>query len=193
MILEVDRNFSRLQLGKPASHPPATLAWTYPGSDVWGTRVGAGNHDGDPNPDGVLYQNDDTTYSGDDDGAWFILDDNHVDPGDSGSPFYVNQRIVGTLKGFYGLQTRYMSVPARLPWILGILQYKWPGKPPFTGRLTGTVTQTFTNAQSACQYACDKTTGCQGYNWVQTTSQCSLLSSITGTADSLIYRAARRF
>jgi hypothetical protein len=193
MILEVDRNFSRLILGKPPAHPPAILAWTYPGSGVWGTRVGAGNHDGNSNPDGILFQNDDTTYSGDDDGAWFILDDNHIDPGDSGSPFYVNQRVVGTLKGNWGFQSRYMSVPARLPWILGIIQYRWPGQQPFTGKLTGTVTQVFTNAENACQYACDKTAGCQGYNWAQTTKQCSLLSSISGTLASSIYHSARRF
>jgi V8-like Glu-specific endopeptidase len=192
MVLIVDRNLSATILGAQ-THPPATLAWAYPGSDKIGIRVGAGNHDGDSNPDGVLYQNYDTTYSGDDSGGWFILDDNHVDYGDSGGPYYVNKRVVGTLTSFWGLQTRYTSVPKQLNWLLGVVGYRWPGLAPFDGYLTGETTSTFYNSERACQYACDKTIGCAGYNWYKPGPLCMLLSSVTGSSSGgTLFRAARR-
>lgn len=178
-----------------AEGPQATLAWRYPGSGVVGMKVGAGNHNGDPNTDGTLRQVADEIYSDDDADGKFDTEDDDTDYGDSGGPFYVNNRIVGVLHGHvdFGLDDYnvYTSVPHHLPWILSRIGFRWRGLTPRTStKYTGGTEETFaTNYLRVCQYACEKTSSCDAYNYKPRVSlfdsgTCELKSDITGATTS---------
>ncbi len=167
------------------SKPAATMAWLYPGNNVNGQKVGAGNHDGNVNRTGLLLQVPDSTGDASDSNGAFHTNHVRVDGGDSGGPFYVSSQIVGTLTGnpdsiFSALHT---SVPSHLDWILSSTNYIWPGSPPLTGiQYTGTGTIGFSpKTERVCQYACEHTASCQAYNYTLATQSCTLVSGISGT------------
>lgn len=173
---------------------PATLAWTFPGDGASGTKVGAGDHDGVANPGGTLRQIPDT-IDGSDTDSMFYTDDDLVDDGDSGGPFYVGTRVVGTLwgRGQVGLDhyARHTSVPRHLDWILASMAYQWPGQPPQQDMaINGSPIESFTGTERECQYACEKTASCEAYNY--SGSSCGLYTAITGTHVQSGWRGAIR-
>jgi hypothetical protein len=162
--------------------PAATLAWTYPGAGGWGTKVGAGAHDGNPNPSATLRAVDDTLGSTDDSGGGFHTDHVEVDKGDSGGPFYYNGRMLGTVTG-YGFpllwEATYTSVPHRLDWILQVIGYSLPLSGWAWDRgLSGSQIELFYGTELTCQYACQHTSGCGGYNFYRFAGLCQTLSSV---------------
>ena len=166
----------------------ATLAWEYPGDGVAGKKVGAGKHDDVSNPAGTLLQHpDSTSRDNDSDGRFYTVDD-HADPGDSGGPFYVGSKVLGTLWGKwwepFDHYNIYTSVPLHLDWILGTIEYRWRGLPPLTNMVySGTSVDTFRGTERECQYACEKTSSCEAYNFNTTapagTPNCLLHDNIT--------------
>ncbi|NJM90835.1 MAG: trypsin-like serine protease [Myxococcales bacterium] len=168
----------------------ATLAWTYPGSGAAGKKVGAGGHDGNSNPTSILLQVSDTLDSSDDSSGGFDSTDDDVDPGDSGGPFYVSSRVVGVLWGKWWVPfdhfNIYTSIPRHLNWILTSIGYAWPGQPSQSNvTYNGSVVQSFFGTELECQYACDKTSSCQAYNYLPPVNSCSLYTGVTrGTAQS---------
>ncbi len=177
----------------------ATLGWTYPGNHVLGTQVGNGQHSGSQNTAGVLLQVNDTTDNASDGGGYFETDTDFVDPGDSGGPFYVAGKTIGTLWGhgwnpLDGNFTRYTSIPFHLDWILSTIGYHWIGQPPQLNlAYTGSTIESLVTSQQICQYACEKTSSCQAYNYMLTSSTCSLVTNVTGTTSSAPVISALRF
>jgi hypothetical protein len=162
--------------------PHAILAWTYPGSGTSGKKVGAGAHNGNTNSNGTLLQVVDTLDSGNDSNGRFDSTDDDVDPGDSGGPFYVGSKIVGTLWGKWWVPfdhyNIYTSIPRHLNWILTNIGYTWPGQPSQTNTIyAGTAIQSFLGTELECQYACDKTSSCEAYNYLTTVSSCGLYAN----------------
>lgn len=185
--------------------PSAVLAWEYSGDSVTGTKVGSGEHNGDPNPSRKLRQVNDTTDDYEDDRGRFITSDDDSNHGDSGGPFYVDNRaslpprILGLLKrggldpvdGDWDL---YTSMPAHLDWILQKMNYRWRGQPAqLEHRYVGTNVDTFTGSVLECQYACDRTQSCEAYNYFAGTDACALVTSVTGITDSVGYRGALQY
>ena len=177
----------------------ATLAWTYPGYGYDGVKVGAGNHNGSSNSDGTLLQYPDETTSDDDDDGRFDSRDETTDPADSGGPFYYGGRIMGTLFGstHSGVSNYdvYTSIPHHLNWILSTIGYKWRGLPAVSNtRYTGTILQSLSVAERVCQYACEKTSTCEAYNFLTTVplgqANCSLYGDITGAVTSTGWQGA---
>ena len=166
----------------------APLAWTYPGSDDYGIKVGAGAHDGGSNPDGELRYRGDYTYSDDDNGGGFLTNQAGVDPGDSGGPYYDSGRVLGTLTGKIldiVWRGRHASVPERLTWILSTINWVWPhGTPQSNFLRSGTVISTFSRSEKVCQYACEHTASCDAYNFHPTLSMCVLLKDVTGSSSA---------
>ena len=90
----------RLSSNIPSTSAVATMAWIYPsGGDDWGTKVGAGNHDGGTNDDLDLRSTPDQTYSDNDDDGHFLTENAQVDGGDSGGAFFYSNRLLGALFG----------------------------------------------------------------------------------------------
>jgi len=167
----------------PLDAPQGVMAWVYPGNNVAGVQVGAGQHDGATNPNRVLLQVANTTSDSSDSLGDFHLSSIRVDPGDSGGPFYVNNQILGDLHGNTSLfSATYTSIPFHLDWILTTIGYQWPGSPSQSGiAYSGTITQSFVGTEQMCQYACENTASCQGYNYVPTNRSCFLYTNIAGT------------
>jgi hypothetical protein len=177
----------------------ATLAWRYPGEDVSGKKVGAGGHNGNSNPSGILLQATDTLDStGDSDGKFETTTD-QTDGGDSGGPFYYGGRVLGTLWGsgwdpLDGYWNRYTSVPAHLDWILSRIGYSWVGLPPQSNtRYTGSLVEAFVGKERECRYACEKTTSCDAYNYHSTLQMCELQGGVTGASTNSGWSGALRF
>jgi hypothetical protein len=177
--------------------PHATLAWAYPGAGATGKVVGAGDHNNDTNnPTGILRQSTDETASSNDDGAMFKTSEGQTDPGDSGGPFYVNNRVLGVLSGegqvgadTFGL---YTSVPKHLHWILTSIGYSWRGQPSQANTwYSGTVIQSFVGTELVCQYACEKTPSCQAYNHQSgAVNSCGLYTNVTNANTQSGWRGA---
>jgi hypothetical protein len=148
--------------------PGATLAWSYPGIDRSGHKVGVGIHEGDPNPDGELRYTTDTTWSDTDEDRDFNTTHCRYDYGDSGGPFYYQKKVLGTTTGCRTLagamRGRHVSVPSYLTWILDVIEYEWSGTRHAGFRANGTVTEAFMRPETVCQYACDRTSSCEAYN-----------------------------
>jgi hypothetical protein len=164
----------------------ATLAWTFPGDGAPGKAIGAGFHNNDtPNPYKVLRQSSDTLASDDDDGGWFKTSEGQTDDGDSGGPFYVNNKVVGVLagEGAAGLDTwgEYTSVPHHLTWILQTIGYRWRGQPAQTNTwYAGDLIESASISELACQYACERTTSCEAYNFQSDlVASCGLYENVT--------------
>ncbi len=177
--------------------PAATMAWWYPGNNVAGQKVGDGQHDGVANPSRRLLQVPDQTGDSNDNNGAFHTNHVRTDGGDSGGPFYVNNQILGTLTGnpdsiFSALHT---SVPSHLDWILGSINYQWPGSPPLDSiRYTGTTISTLAfKTERVCQYACEHTASCEAYNYEWLRQRCTLVSGITGTSAADATRGALHY
>ena len=177
----------------------ATLAWVYPGYGYDGQKVGAGTHNGNPNSNGTLLQYPDETTSDDDDDGHFDSRDETVNPGDSGGPFYYGGRILGTLFGIThtGLSyyNYYTSVPHHLNWVLATIGYTWRGVPAQSNTLyNGTILQSLATTERICQYACEKTSSCEAYNFYTlappNSANCNLYGNITGAATATGWRSS---
>jgi V8-like Glu-specific endopeptidase len=160
----------------------ATLAWSYPGDDVLGKKVGAGTHGGNSNANGLLFQRSDYTYSSDDDGGGFLTNQAGTNPGDSGGPFYYGSKVLGTLTGriLDGVwRGRHTSVPHHIEWILSTIGFTWSGDPILVNMLrNGTLSSTLLGSERLCKYACTNTSSCDGWNYHPTLRICHLMSSV---------------
>jgi Trypsin len=163
----------------------ATLAWKFPGDGAPGKAIGAGRHNGQANPNKVLRQSSDTLASDDDDDGWFKTSEAQTNPGDSGGPFYVGNKVVGVLAGVgaAGLDTwgKYTSVPHHLTWILQTIGYHWRGQPAQTNTwYAGDLIESASISELACQYACERTTSCEAYNFQSDlVASCGLYENVT--------------
>lgn len=179
--------------------PQATLAWKYPGDGVTGHQVGAGGHDGGSNPMGRLRQVTGELDSDDHDGSFDTVDD-FTDGGDSGGPFYSGNRIIGVLTGDqwmpFNHYNLYTSVPEHLDWILQTIGFRWKGLPPQPStKYAGSTHDTFTATERICQYACEKTSSCQAYNFqslILSTGTCELKTNVTHAVTNSGWRSALR-
>ncbi len=168
------------------SGPPAVLAWTFPGQ-VTGWQVGAGAHGGNLDLVGKLRRvQGEIDVDSDSDGEFTTVDDD-VDEGDSGGPFYVGGRIVGVLRAEawspFDHYAIYTSVPHRLNWILGEIDYFWLGAPARADHMyTGTQIDVILGASHrTCQYACANTSDCEAYNYNNQLDLCSLVADVTNS------------
>lgn len=167
----------------------AALAWSYH-NDVWGTRVGAGNHDGEVNTGGRLEQEGDWIDDETDSDGEFLTDTDESNKGDSGGPIYNNaNQIMGVLFGsgsnlWDGTYNKYTSASRHLDWILDTIGYRWAGQPVQSNTtLSGTNLETIINSShKRCQYACEKTGSCDGYIYNSTLDTCTLVGNPTGAS-----------
>jgi hypothetical protein len=179
--------------------PQATLAWHFPDEGKWGTKVGAGDHGGNSNPDGRLLQASDTVDT-DDSGGYFETENDQTNKGDSGGPFYSNQygdqQIIGVLWGHntddYDI---YTSVPFRLEWILDKINFKWSGAQRQTDTmLSGTTIDIVAGSEQKVQYACEKTPACEGYMYNAAGNGMGwLVDNITGTSNGAGFSSALKY
>ena len=175
--------------------PQATLAWTYPGADVDGKVVGNGEHNGIDNPNASLRQANGELDWSDDVNGMFETDEAETDDGDSGGPFYVGTKVVGVLAGAYeyfpDTYGRYTSVPFYIHWLLTKTGYEWRGQPPQAETIfVGDVIESSTNSHLACQYACEKTTACEAYNWHDGSNACWLYRNVSPAGTQAGWTAA---
>ena len=175
----------------------ATLAWSYPGAGVAGQKVGAGNHDGNNNPNGALRQVTDTT-DGDESNGRFYASTDDVDPGDSGGPYYYANRVFGvaTAEGANGLDTYtlHTSVARHLDWILSSIGYHWIGTPSQVGTVyNGSLFASLQTTERVCQYACENTASCEAYNYSPAGSSCGLYTAVTGAHTQSGWRGALHY
>lgn len=173
----------------------ATLAWTYPGIEVAGVKVGAGQHEDNPALSGLLMNKSDLTWSDSDAKGGFYTEEFALNDGDSGGAFYVGPKLLGVTHGAHLLgvwRGRFTSVPAHLSFILSAIGYAWPGDAPEERVRSGAIIGTSTGTHKSCQYACDNTSGCVAYSYLVALSSCSLLGSVTGSAPSSSFRSALR-
>jgi hypothetical protein len=161
--------------------PQATLEWQFPADGTAGKIVGGGRHNGADNFVAKLMQITDTIDGGEDNGAFYTNTD-VSEPGDSGGPFYVGDRVVGVIRGqLPGSATKFTSVPRHLDWILATIGYKWSGTPSHLGLVyNGTLMQSVVATERICQYACDKTQSCEAYNYFSGNHSCGLYTAVTG-------------
>jgi hypothetical protein len=158
----------------------ATLAWTYPGTNAAGQEVGRGLIDGNPNPNALLLQVDNQTSTSTDSGGSFWAQYARLDHGDSGGPFYVGGRVLGTAVGYNYSGALYTSIPQHLDWILTVIQYYWSGNAPASRYYNGSMLEAFWSTEQVCQYACDSRSDCQAYNYILSNGQCQLMSNVSG-------------
>lgn len=164
----------------------ATLAWAYPGDGASGTKVGNGSHEDNTNLFGIVMQKADTTWTSSDADGPFRTSEDAVNPGDSGGAFYHQTKLLGVTSSHDPFHARYTSIPRHLHWILDVINYQWGGiLPPLSGRyLVGAALSTLIGkSHLVCQYACENTTGCAGYNYLSSLSHCNLLSSVTSSSN----------
>jgi hypothetical protein len=178
----------------------ATMAWRYPGVDVAGQKVGRGGLDGNPNPNALLMQVGDATDSLGDNSGEFLTKNIQLDKGDSGGPFYVNGRLLGTASYYVwgGTDMHYVSVPAHLDWILSVIQYYWSGTAPVPRHYDGAVLESFWSTEQVCQYACDSRSDCQAYdfdvaNMYGSLGTCQLVTNVSGAEDNSSYHGALHY
>lgn len=160
----------------------ATMAWLYPGDGASGTKVGNGNHEDNTSLFGIVMQKADTTWTSSDADGPFRTSEDAVNPGDSGGAFYHQTRLLGVTSSHDPFHARYTSIPRHLTWILDVINYQWGGViPPLNGRyLAGALLASLPGkSHIVCQYACQNTASCAGYNYFSPLDQCNLLSSVT--------------
>ncbi len=181
----------------PSTSRVATMAWSYPGDDQVGLRVGAGRHDDEANPARALLTNDDETLSNSDNDGFFHTKHEETDNGDSGGPFYLgsNSRVLGVLYGtwyvFPSMRNRYTSVPEHLLSILQMMSYVGVNAAgnaaPYAMSVAGGVPTSpagvaavvHATAERECRYICDQTSGCASFTWVPQTSAATWALGIT--------------
>lgn len=178
----------RLTADIPATSVVADMNWVYPGSSKWGTKVGGARTSALIDDRGFLRMtNDMTASSSDGDGGYYTLQD-QTTPGDSGGPFYVSSRTIGTLFGSVGTQNRYTSVPSHLNFIVSAMSYAFTGQIFATGYiLNGQDLATYTGrTQTSCAYICDHTASCVAFNHYPNLggiqNYCQLKKTFTGAA-----------
>jgi hypothetical protein len=175
-LLEIDRTIPTGDI--------ATLAWAYPGSGPWGTKVGAGRANDNAANLGRLMTIDDWLRTDDDTSGPFRTGRNFVDKGDSGGPFYLDGRVLGVLST-EDIYARYTSVRIHLPWILSAIGYRWGGQRPVADKAQqGHVKEAMLAPESVCQYACEQQTACLAYNYAPVTGTCSILDSLSGAVSA---------
>ena len=182
-----------------AAGPHATLGWKYPGDGARGHQVGAGGHDDAANPNGRLRQITGELDSDDNDGSFDTVDD-QTDGGDSGGPFYYRNQLIGVLTGDqwepFNHYNLYTSIPEHLDWILQTIGFRWIGVPPQPStKYAGSTVDTFTSTERICQYACEKTSNCQAYNFQPlfvSTGTCELKTNVTQAVNNSGWRSALR-
>lgn len=189
-----DGDFADIALVRLASNIPstsavATMAWLYPsGGDDWGTKVGAGSHDGISNGDRDLRGVGDWTYSDNDNDGHFLTENEQTNPGDSGGAFFYSNRLLGVLYGDvfeWEYRNKYTSVQKQLSWILSSMGYTFSGSTSSNTMVSGNVLSSlYTNTSRECSYICDRTSGCAAFNYVtwMPSIPCQLLGSNVGTA-----------
>lgn len=165
----------------------AIMHWRYPGSGHSGYEVGPEYLISTP-PGRYITVVPDTLDSSNDTPGWFETTNDNSDRHDEGGGFWYQGRVLGTLwGGGYdvgdGNWQLYASVPRHLDWILGKVQYAWPGMPVLTNNTyTGTPLSTFGASELVCQYACDHTSSCEAYNFTISSKSCQLVTGVTGRA-----------
>ena len=178
-----------LDANVPPTSVPATLAWSYPGAGIAGTKVGAGQHQ-TPAAVSTLRQIGDTTYSGSDNGGNFWSSGQQTNTFDDGGPFYHGSRVLGVFDTYiweWVYRDQYSSVPESLSWIVENNGFTWGGRRvPFERITAGTPLESFhVESETACQYACEKLGACKGYSFDRLSpSFCRLFSTVTGTGES---------
>jgi hypothetical protein len=177
-------------------HEITPLAWKYPGEDAWGAMVGGGAHYDNGDLFGILMQAPVQTSSGSDDDGDFYTHQDPGNPGDSGGGLHHSGRLLGVTHGADylpdGWHQQFTSVPEHLEWILGEIGYQWSGTVPANAVLSGTSVIDHRGSHLRCQYACDHTSTCVGYNWNSLTNQCWLFSNVTGSIALPNFKSARR-
>jgi hypothetical protein len=178
-----------LRLSSPVLRATATMAWVYPGSDKIGQKVGNGYHEESITFGTQLRQRSDYTHGNSEDGEFFT-NQHGTNNGDSGGPFYVSSKLVGVLTGGkWDLVWRgwHTSVSHHLDFILNAMDYTWSGTTSNNVARTGELISTFFyRSHQICRYACDRTSSCEAYTWMDlgVIRQCNLLSSVTGATSN---------
>jgi hypothetical protein len=167
----------------------AKMQFEYDGPNVLGTLVGRGLINGGGNPQNLLMQVNDHTHSDTDGGGYFYLDNNYVEKGDSGGPFYTGptrDRVAGVLWGEWWDvgQTQsvaeYTSVPFHLDRILRMEGYATKLTTYNNIGLKGNAKNQFFPATTySCAYACETTSTCVGYTLYG--SLCTMHSTCSGS------------
>lgn len=168
----------------PESSTPAVMAWLSPQVSRRGARVGAGMHDGAPNPLFALRSNSDLGVFPVVDGA-FRTSLAGTSPGDDGGPFYLGglPSLTGVFARAADGGDRYTSVTTHLPWVLAVTGYVGPfvqGSP--AGVPSNAASGFATSHESVCAYACENTASCTNYVWIpspppSTPTSCYLLDA----------------
>lgn len=178
----------RLSADVPATSTVAEMNWVYPGAATWGTKVGGARTSALINDRGFLRMTFDMTATASDGDGGYYTYQNQTTPGDSGGPFYVSSRTIGTLSGHLGAQNRYASVPFHLHFILNAMGYAFSGQILATGFiLTGEDQATYAGRnQTACGYICDHTASCVAFNHYPNLggvqNVCQIKKTLTGIA-----------
>lgn len=186
-----------LSADAPSYVSPAKIPIGYPGNNAWGWALGNGAHDGAINPDGTSANTSDevryhanVTYAATNSAGHFLLEGQWSDPGDSGSPFFIDHYAHGVLVGAtleWGWRDKYISLDAHRPWILEKMGY------------TGGFATSFNAARSfpssaliqaiggiggwrSCALACAQAPTCKAYNH-SAADNCNIYSSL-GTPTS---------
>lgn len=178
----------RLSANIPNTSSVADMNWVYPGTATWGTKVGGARTSALINDRGFLRMTFDQTDSGSDGDGGFYTYQDQTTPGDSGGPFYVSSRTIGTLYGSVGTHNRYASVPFHLNFIVSAMAYQFTGQIFATGYiLNGEDLVTYTGrTQTACAYICDRTAACVAFNHYPSlggvSNVCQIKKTFTGAA-----------
>ena len=178
----------RLSANIPNTSSVADMNWVYPGTATWGTKVGGARTSALINDRGFLRMTFDMTATASDGDGGYYTYQNQTTPGDSGGPFYVSSRTIGTLSGHLGAQNRYASVPFHLHFILNAMGYAFSGQILATGFiLTGEDQATYAGRnQTACGYICDHTASCVAFNHYPNLggvqNVCQIKKTLTGIA-----------
>lgn len=176
----------------------ATLAWEYPGAGFRGTKVGAGEHYDDPANASRLREVDDIIDTGGGAGEFWTIEES-LNHGDSGGPFYFNNKVLGVLNGEEwsaadGWSNNYTSIPRHLDWILDVTGYRWAGLPTQDNqRYTGREHHSFTGTARECKYACENTQDCEAFNYHSPTDRCTIMTDVTGLVAATNYGSALRY
>lgn len=176
----------------------ATMAWEFPAEGSLGTKVGQGEHNGDPNPSHLLKMVNDHTSDSSDAGGDFHTENDSTNSGDSGGGFFVDGKVVGDLWGwvrFADLSTanKYTSTPYFLNRILDDIDFQWNGSAVGHGAFIGghVIDSFLALGEPVCQYACTKTSACVAYDYlVGPFGTCTLLSTITSATAPAPYDSA---
>ncbi|MGC4079512.1 MAG: hypothetical protein QM702_21220 [Rubrivivax sp.] len=181
-VVELDRDIT--------TGASSAIAWTYAGNGFSGYKVGV-EPEGESDKFGILRATAEPLASPSDTTGIFRTKHTFTDPG---AAFYAKGRLTGIMSAPDGPLGRFTSTVHHLPWILEQIHYRWVAGPAVGGRaLTGSAYETFTGAEVVCQYACEQASACVAYDYVASSSKCTLLSTLTGAIDAPEARSASRW